>query len=263
MTLAYNSISDKEIIDYKSISNKSIRIANGESLAVLGKGNILVKANNNKIIIKNNITFKKDIVKLSNKTIKLNNAYYLNLLVDFNVLEPIVYYTKSKNNKLDLYHKRLNYLNKDILLKTISNTSGLSLENDNKELSNYKPYFIGKFHNITEILNKYISIIHIKNQTYNSIINKTPYKALTDKKPQIGYIKIIGLLAYILVPKETRKSGKLSKKGNKGILLGFESANNFLIYIPSENKVISTKNVIIKEDLIYADEYNRSDDNDY
>ncbi|TVY34292.1 hypothetical protein LOCC1_G008830 [Lachnellula occidentalis] len=108
-----------------------------------------------------------------------------------------------------------------------------------------------------------LAIIHIKNRTYNSIINKTPYEALTNKKPQIGYIKIIGSLAYILVPKETRKSSKLSKKGNKGILLGFESANNFLIYIPNENKVISTKNVIIKEDLVYTNEYNRLDDNDY
>ncbi|TVY22170.1 hypothetical protein LHYA1_G009216, partial [Lachnellula hyalina] len=107
------------------------------------------------------------------------------------------------------------------------------------------------------------SIAYIKNRTYNSIINKTPYKALIGKKPQIGYIKIIGSLAYILVPKETRKHGKLSEKGNKGILIGFKSANNFLVYISNEEKVISTKNVIIKEDLLYTDKYNRSDNNDY
>ncbi|TVY31835.1 hypothetical protein LOCC1_G008546 [Lachnellula occidentalis] len=77
MTLAYNSISDKEtsfyktklildsgtsehytfnkdwLLDYKSISNKSIRIANSNSLAILGKGNIPIKSNNNEIIIKN------------------------------------------------------------------------------------------------------------------------------------------------------------------------------------------------------------------
>ncbi|TVY46325.1 hypothetical protein LCER1_G008261 [Lachnellula cervina] len=107
------------------------------------------------------------------------------------------------------------------------------------------------------------TIIHIKNRTYNSIINKTPFEALTDKKPFIGYIKILGSLVYTLVPKETRKQGKLSEKGNKGILIGFESANNFLVYLPIENKVISTKNLIIKEDLVYTDEYNKSDDNNY
>ncbi|TVY50211.1 hypothetical protein LCER1_G007894 [Lachnellula cervina] len=39
------------------------------------------------------------------------------------------------------------------------------------------------------------------------------------------------------------------------ILIGFKSANNFL--------VISTKNLIIKEDLVYTNEYNKSDDNNY
>ncbi|TVY22171.1 Retrovirus-related Pol polyprotein from transposon TNT 1-94 [Lachnellula hyalina] len=203
MSLVYNGINNKEaninktklvldsgasehytfnkdwLLNYKSVSNKSIRIANSYSLAVLGKGDIPVKANNNEIIIKNvfyapnlkanlistkelinknwNITFKKDIVELDNKSIRVtaswhNNAYYLNILVDFNVLEPIVYYTKSANNKLDLYHNRLNHLNKDLLLKTINNTSGLSLEGGETKsdtISNCEPYIIGKFYNIS------------------------------------------------------------------------------------------------------------------
>ncbi|TVY38198.1 Copia protein [Lachnellula cervina] len=166
------------LLDYKSISNKSIRIANGQSLAVLGKGSIPVKANNNELIIKDvfyvpnlranlistkelinkgwNIIFKKDLVEIVKNTIRVTaswryNAYYLNMLVDFNELEPIVYYTKPENNKLDLYHKRLNHLNKDILLKTIDNTSGLSLGNNeasNNSISDCEPCFIGKFHNI-------------------------------------------------------------------------------------------------------------------
>ncbi|TVY42546.1 Retrovirus-related Pol polyprotein from transposon TNT 1-94 [Lachnellula cervina] len=274
------------------------------------------------------------------------------MLVDFNELEPIVYYTKPENNKLDLYHKRLNHLNKNILLKTIDNISSLSLGNNeasNNSISDCEPCFIGKFHNIgskkpmstasilsvynidiaglirplglkgekyfititdraqfpkaqikalkldnakefksskwtvfcdangticeytspysapqngiAEILNKYIiegliaickakniplflwpylvqAIIYIKNRTYNSIISKTLFEALTDKKPFIGYIKILGSLVYTLVLKETRKYSKLSKKGNKGILIGFESANNFLVYLPIKNKSI-------------------------
>ncbi|TVY49106.1 Retrovirus-related Pol polyprotein from transposon TNT 1-94 [Lachnellula cervina] len=411
------------LLDYKSISNKSIRIANGQSLAVLGKGNIPVKANNNtKLIIKDvfympnlranlistkelinkgwNIIFKKDLVEIVKNTIGVTtswryNTYYLNMLVDFNKLEPIVYYTKPENNKLDLYHKRLNHLNKDILLKTIDNTFGLSLGNNeasNNSISDCEPCFISKFHNIgskkpmstapilsvydidivgpirplgpkgekyfmtitdrgsrgawvfpikykgdaysilvkffnmiktqfpeaqikalkldnakefksskwtvfyddngticeytspysapqngiAEILNKYIierliaickakniplflwpylvqAIIYIKNRTYNSIIDKTPFEALTDKKPNIGYIKILGSLVYTLVPKETRKYGKLSEKGNKGILIGFESANNFLVYLPIENKYIPTN--IINQTIITIENY--------
>ncbi|TVY46088.1 Retrovirus-related Pol polyprotein from transposon TNT 1-94 [Lachnellula cervina] len=266
------------------------------------------------------------------------------MLIDFNKLEPIVYYTKPENNKLDLYYKRLNHLNKDILLKTINNISSLSLGNNkasNNSISDYELCFIGKFYNIgsktpisttsvlsvynidivglikllglkgedilvkffniikaqfpkaqikalkldnakefksskwtvfcdanrticeytslysapqngiAEILNKYIierliAICKAKNillflwpylnRTYNSIISKTLFEALTDKKPFNGYIKILGSLVYTLVPKETRKYDKLSEKGNKGILIGFESANNFLIYLLIENK---------------------------
>ncbi|TVY48540.1 hypothetical protein LCER1_G009184 [Lachnellula cervina] len=219
------------------------------------------------------------------------------MLVDFNKLEPIVYYTKPENNKLDLYYKRLNHLNKDILLKTIDNTSGLSLGNNeasNNSISDYKLCFIGKFYNIGSktpistalVLSVYnidiaglIKPLGPKGEKYFITItnrgsrgawfskaqikalkldnakefksNKTPFEALTDKKPFIGYIKILGSLVYTLVPKETRKYGKLFEKGNKGILIGFESANNFLVYLPIKNKVISTKNLIIKEDLNY------------
>ncbi|TVY31874.1 hypothetical protein LCER1_G009138 [Lachnellula cervina] len=186
------------------------------------------------------------------------------MLVDFNKLEPIVYYTKSENNKLDLYYKRLNHLNKNILLKTIDNTFGLSLDNNkasNNSISDCELCFIESKTPISTTLVLSVYNINIigsirqlgpkREKTYNSIIDKTPFEALTNKKPFIGYIKILGSLVYTLVLKETRKYSKLSEKGNKGILIGFELANNFLVYLPIENKVISTKNLIIKEDLNY------------
>lgn len=104
------------------------------------------------------------------------------------------------------------------------------------------------------------AIAHIKNRTYNPIINKTPYEALIGTKPNIDYIRILGSLAYTLIPKEKRL-GKLESKANKGILVGFESSNNFLVYIPSLNKVISTKDILIKEDLDYNDNYIIKEDN--
>ena len=42
------------------------------------------------------------------------------------------------------------------------------------------------------------AIVYIKNGTYSPIINKTPYEAIYRSKPHIGYIKILGSLAYIL-----------------------------------------------------------------
>ena len=102
------------------------------------------------------------------------------------------------------------------------------------------------------------AIAHIKNRTYNSIINKTPYEALTGNKPNISYIRILGSLAYILDPKEVRNKtslGKFSNKANKGILIGFRSSKNFIIYIPIINQIIDSSSFIIKEDLKYKDDF--------
>ena len=103
------------------------------------------------------------------------------------------------------------------------------------------------------------AIAHIKNRTYNSIVNKTPYEVLTKTKPNIDYIKILGSLAYVLDPKEHRNStskiGKFTYKANKGILIGFRSSKNFLVYIPSTNQIVDSSSLDIKENLLYKDDY--------
>jgi hypothetical protein len=102
-------------------------------------------------------------------------------------------------------------------------------------------------------------LVHIKNRTYNNILNKTPYEALLGYKPKVDYIKILGSLTYITIPKEVR-DGKLNVKANKGILVGFESSNNFLVYLPNKNKVISSRDVNIKEELAYNKELKEKED---
>jgi hypothetical protein len=79
-------------------------------------------------------------------------------------------------------------------------------------------------------------------------------EALIRYEPNIAYIKTLKSLAYTLILKEKRIR-KLVKKANKGILVRFESFNNYLIYILSFNKIINIKDILIKEDLNYKDEY--------
>jgi hypothetical protein len=67
-------------------------------------------------------------------------------------------------------------------------------------------------------------------------------------------LRILGSLTYVLIPKLRRK-GKLADKANKGILIGFNSSNNFLVYVPSQNRVINSRNVAIKEELEYKDDF--------
>lgn len=69
------------------------------------------------------------------------------------------------------------------------------------------------------------AIAHIKNRSYNSIIEKTPYEALYNKKPNINHIRILGSLTFVL---KNKREYKLIEKSDIGILVGFESVNNFI-----------------------------------
>ena len=89
-------------------------------------------------------------------------------------------------------------------------------------------------------------IVYIKNHIYNSIIKITSFKNLFKFKPQIGYIRTLGSLAYIL---NKNCLNKLASKALIGILVEFESFNNYLVYIPSKDKIINLYNIKIKEDL--------------
>jgi hypothetical protein len=164
------------LIDYKNVYNKTIIVANGETVPVIGVGNIPITINNQNILIKDvyyiptlkttlisskeltnkgwTILFKDTMANLSHKLFKLNlsakwnyNAYYLDAKVDYNQIESTVYYTSS-SNKLDLIHKRLNHINKDYLIKTLNCTKGLDIiakDVSKHKLANCDSCYIGKF----------------------------------------------------------------------------------------------------------------------
>ena len=166
----------EQLIDYKVILNKSIIIANGTKVPVIGIGNIPIILGNKDVLIKDvyyipslkttlisskeltnkgwKILFKDNIAELSNTKFNLNlkakwnyNAYYLDLIINHDLLEPVIYNISKTSNKLDLIHKRLIHLNKDYLIKTLNSTKGLEDNKDlNKEdLNNCDSCYIGKF----------------------------------------------------------------------------------------------------------------------
>jgi len=57
------------------------------------------------------------------------------------------------------------------------------------------------------------------------------------------------------------KGGKnFSNKSKKDILVRFESFNNFIVYILEDNKVIIIRDIIIKEELNYKNNYKLEED---
>ena len=63
-----------------------------------------------------------------------------------------------------------------------------------------------------------------------------------------------------MISKITRGGKNFSNKSKKDILVGFKSFNNFIVYIPEDNKVIITRDIVIKEELNYKNDYKLEED---
>ena len=76
------------------------------------------------------------------------------------------------------------------------------------------------------------------------IINKSPFEYLNNIILNINYIRVLGSLAYIY---NNKRDSKLDVKFKRGILVGFESFNNYLVFKPKDNKVYNIRDVRIIE----------------
>ena len=79
---------------------------------------------------------------------------------------------------------------------------------------------------------------------------KTPYELVIGQSPHLGHLHRYGCKAYTLNKHIPRKS-KLQERAHIGHLVGYEARNIFLIWIPSQRKVIRTRAVIFDDDAIY------------
>ena len=113
------------------------------------------------------ILFQNDNATISHKSLNFNikanwnyNAYYLNIDIDAKALEPIVYKvdpsiieynsetsTPKYNKELNLFHKRLNHINKDYLIKTLNKFTINEYKGKGPiVLPNCESCHMGKFH---------------------------------------------------------------------------------------------------------------------
>ena len=79
---------------------------------------------------------------------------------------------------------------------------------------------------------------------------KTPFEMATGKKPNLAHMVKYGAKAYPLDKNVPRKE-KMRPKAHIGFLVGYDSTNIFLIWIPSQRKVIRTRDVTFDEDSSY------------
>nr|GEV29324.1 hypothetical protein [Tanacetum cinerariifolium] len=94
------------------------------------------------------------------------------------------------------------------------------------------------------------SIIHLR-------FNKTPYKLINGKKPDISFLYVFGVLCY---PKNDREDiGKRGAKGNIGFFIGFSiDSCAYRVYNRRTKKIIETMNVSFDELVAMAFEQRSS-----
>lgn len=79
---------------------------------------------------------------------------------------------------------------------------------------------------------------------------KTPFEMVTGKKPNLAHLIKYGAKAYP-IDKAIPKREKMRTKAHIGFLVGYDSTNIYLIWIPSQRKVIRTRDVTFNEDSFY------------
>ena len=82
---------------------------------------------------------------------------------------------------------------------------------------------------------------------------KTPHENILGKKPHLGHLRKFGAKAYALdktLEKKDRKN-KMAPRAHIGFLVGYDSKNIFLIWIPSQRKVVRTRDVLFDEESRY------------
>ena len=75
---------------------------------------------------------------------------------------------------------------------------------------------------------------YIRNRCYNSRLGKTPFEALTGKRPNIGNMRVFGSTCFAYV----QNAKKLDARSKNGVFMGYDKESPaYVVYYPEENKV--------------------------
>lgn len=79
---------------------------------------------------------------------------------------------------------------------------------------------------------------------------QSPFEGTFKKQPKISHLRAYGCKAYAMTADaqlKKRRKQKLEPRAHIGYLVGYQSTNNFRIWVPHKNKVITTRDVIFNE----------------
>ena len=79
---------------------------------------------------------------------------------------------------------------------------------------------------------------------------KTPFEKVLKTPPNLSHLRKIGSKAYTL-DKHIARTRKLQERAHIGHLIGYDSTNIYRIWIPSQRKIIRSRDVIFDETTLY------------
>ncbi len=90
--------------------------------------------------------------------------------------------------------------------------------------------------------------VYLRNRSVVTGLDKTPVEMWSNKKPDVGHIRIFGSEVMVHIPKEKRC--KWDKKAIKMTLVGFsENIKGYRLYDPVKKVIVTSRDVIIMEDV--------------
>lgn len=79
--------------------------------------------------------------------------------------------------------------------------------------------------------------------------SKTPYELLHKKKPDVAHLRAYGFTAYAKIVPIQAAGGKLNPRSVKAILVGYNGTAGYRLWVPTERKLIDSRNVVFEEGI--------------
>lgn len=99
--------------------------------------------------------------------------------------------------------------------------------------------------------NLVVTVGYLMNRTPSKkLFWKTPFECVYNYKPLYSHLDVIGSKVYSL-KKNIPKLDRLLSRAHIGYLVGWESTNIYKVWVPSLNKVINTRDVLIDSGNLY------------
>ena len=96
--------------------------------------------------------------------------------------------------------------------------------------------------------------------------HKSPHEMVYDTKPDFSYVRVWGCIAYCTILNEKDRETRVSPTAVKAVQLGrVERRRGWIVYIPSLNRITSTRDVTFDERkfLRFDQHGNVADDSDH